>query len=80
MIRTTVMLPRDLHDQVHALARRRGVPVAVVLREAIQGAVDAAGKPRLEFIGSIDAPGVSAEESVTLDWLFPPDEEARAAV
>ncbi|MEW6583650.1 MAG: ribbon-helix-helix protein, CopG family [Actinomycetota bacterium] len=45
MRRTTVMLPDDLDARLRLEARRRGVPVAEVVREAVERHLPAAAAP-----------------------------------
>ena len=68
VIRTTVMLPEETHARLRRLARRRGVPLAAVIREALTRAAELE-RPTLSFIGAVSVEGVSAEETTRLDWL-----------
>jgi hypothetical protein len=55
MKRTTLFIAADLERELQALARRRGQPVAGLVREAIAQYVTAAresGRPRLGFVAS----------------------------
>jgi len=54
MIRTTVMLPEETHARLRRLARRRGIPLAALIRETLNAAAED-GKPRPpSFIGAVD--------------------------
>ena len=50
MIRTTVMLPEETHERLRRIARRHGVPLARVIRDALTQAVEAEPRPTLSFI------------------------------
>lgn len=54
MIRTTVMLPEETHAHLRRLARRRGVPLAALIRGALTDVVESEPPPRLSFIGAAD--------------------------
>jgi hypothetical protein len=51
MKRTTISLPDDLSAALEREARRRGVPVSQVAREAIEERLGRTEKRRLSFIG-----------------------------
>jgi hypothetical protein len=51
MIRTTVMLPEVTHERLRRIARRHGVPLAHVIREALVQAAEAEPRQTLSFIG-----------------------------
>jgi hypothetical protein len=51
MRRTTIMLPDDLDASLRLEARRRGVSIAELAREAIEAQLREAGPRRLSFIG-----------------------------
>ena len=64
MKRTTVMLPDDVEARLRLLARRRGVPLAEIVREAVVEYVADDPEPRsLSFIGVADgeAPNDASE-------------------
>ena len=42
MVKTSVYLPIDLREQLHLLAKRRRVPLAVVIRQALEAAAGSA--------------------------------------
>lgn len=50
MIRTTVMLPQETHERLRRIARRHGVPLARVIRDALTQAASAEPRPPLSFI------------------------------
>ena len=54
MLRTTVMLPEETHDRLRRLAKRRGVPLAVLIREALIDVADTATPKPPSFIGAVD--------------------------
>ena len=54
MIRTTVMLPEETHERLRRIARRHGVPLARVIRDALTQAVEAEPRPTLSFIAVAD--------------------------
>ena len=54
MIRTTVMLPEETHEGLRRIARRHGVPLARVIRDALTQAVEAEPRPTLSFIAVAD--------------------------
>ncbi|MCK4177420.1 ribbon-helix-helix domain-containing protein [Aciditerrimonas ferrireducens] len=65
MKRTTVLLPDDLDARVRLEARRRGVAVADVLREAVAQHVAASGPAgRLGFVAVGDGERADASERV----------------
>ena len=68
MIRTTVMLPEETHTRLRRIARRRGVPLARVIRDTLTQAADAE-RPTLSFIGVVSAD--TADAAATAD-TFPP--------
>ena len=54
MIRTTVMLPEETHERLRRIARRHGVPLARVIRDALIQAAEAEPRPALSFIAVED--------------------------
>lgn len=74
MIRTTVMLPEETHARLRRVARRRGVPLAVVVRDALTEVAESETHKTLSFIGSVSAdPGdfTAASTAETLPPLTP---------
>lgn len=57
MLRTTVMLPEETHSRLRRLARRRGVPLAALIREALTRAAESEDHPELTFIGAVSVEG-----------------------
>ena len=53
MIRTTVLLAAETHQRLRAIARRRGVPLARLIREALERASEEE-QPTLSFIAAVD--------------------------
>jgi predicted transcriptional regulator len=74
VIRTTVMLPEETHERLRRLAKRRGVPLATVIRDALNEVADAAKPKPPSFIGavSIDAGDFAASTAETLPPIPPP--------
>jgi hypothetical protein len=65
MKRTTVMLPDDVEARLRLEARRRGVPIAEVVREAVEQHLPAAEPGRrLSFFGIEDGGPADASERV----------------
>lgn len=48
------MLPADTHERLRGLARRRGVPLAQVIREALTDVANASPARSLSFVGAVD--------------------------
>jgi predicted transcriptional regulator len=69
MIRTTVMLEEETHGRLRRLARRRGIPLARLIREALTQVVAEERSRTPSFIGAATVEGVSAREGVADDWL-----------
>jgi hypothetical protein len=65
MKRTTVMFPDDVEARLRLEARRRGVPLAQIVREAVERDLPApeAGKP-LSFFGVGEGGPADASERV----------------
>jgi hypothetical protein len=62
MKRTTIMLPEELNDRLRYEARRRGVSLADVAREAISAYLPEPSADRpLGFIGLGDGPADTSE-------------------
>jgi len=78
MIRTTVMLPEETHERLRRLAKRRGVPLAALIREALNDFAEAAKPEPPSFIGavSIDAGDFAASTAETLPPITPPVSQA----
>lgn len=57
------MLSEETHERLRRLARRRGVPLAVVIREALTDVAQREDRATLSFIGAADVEGVSARET-----------------
>jgi hypothetical protein len=51
MRRTTIKLPDDVDARLRHEARRRGVPIAVVVREAVEAHLGIGGRRRLGAAG-----------------------------
>lgn len=64
MRRTTVMLPDDLDERIRLEARRRGVSVAQIAREALESYVAAVPQGPLSFFGIGDGSPPDASERV----------------
>lgn len=77
MIRTTVMLPQETHERLRRIARRTGVPLAQVIRDALMKAADAE-RPALSFIGVVsrDTDLDAASTANTFPPLSPPVSDA----
>lgn len=73
MIRTTVMLPEETHERLRRLARRRGVPLAALIREALNEVAEAERPKPPSFIGavSVDAGECAASTAETLPPITP---------
>jgi hypothetical protein len=72
MVRTTVMLPDETHARLRRIARRRGIPLAAVIREALMEAAGAESRPKLSFIGAVSVAAVSATDTVEEPIPIPP--------
>ena len=70
MIRTTVMLPEETHERLRRIARRHGVPLAHVIREALVQAAEAEARPTLSFI-AIDGDDAETSAAATAEALPP---------
>lgn len=68
MIRTTVMLSDETYERLRWIARRRGLPLAKVIREALTQAAEAE-RPTLSFIGALTGDALDAASTAE---LFPP--------
>lgn len=66
------MLPDETHERLRRLARRRGVPLAVVIREALTDVADSERPRRPSFIGAASVENVSAEETTEGVAPLPP--------
>lgn len=64
MKRTTIMLPDDVDARLRLEARRRGVSVARVAREAIERELPAQAEGRLSFFAVGDGSPIDASERV----------------
>jgi hypothetical protein len=67
MVRTTVTLPEELLKRLKRIAKERDVPMAVVIREALeekaaQESIAKAKRPKLSFIGAFDSSQTDASE------------------
>jgi predicted transcriptional regulator len=67
MDKTTIYLPRDLHDELKAMARRTGRPQAELIREAVESFVARQERPRPRIIGMVEKDMVGAAD--VEDWL-----------
>ncbi len=79
MIRTTVMLPDETHARLQRIARRRGVPLAGLIRGALTDVVESEARPTLSFIGVADVdPGDfdAASTAEVVPPIRPPVSEA----
>lgn len=68
------MLPDDTYDGLRRLARRRGVPLAQVIRQALTDEVRSAPEVTLSFIGAVDVETDfhAADSAGTLPPITPP--------
>lgn len=75
------MLPEDTHAGLRRIARRRGVPLAQVIRQALTDAVQSAPEVTLSFVGAVDVEtGFQAEDTATAPPpLSPPVSDATPA-
>ncbi len=69
VIRTTVMLPEETHTRLRRIARRRGVPLARVIRDALTRVAEVEAKPTLSFIA---VEGSETEMSAAATAEVPP--------
>jgi hypothetical protein len=67
--RTTVMLPEELDARLRTEARRRGVTVAELVREAVQARFGQARKRRLSFVAVGDG-GPPHDTSERIEELY----------
>lgn len=70
MIRTTVMLPEDTHRRLRHVARRRGVPLAAVIRHALTELAESESS-KLSFIGAVDVDPGDFSGASTAEMLPP---------
>jgi len=70
MIRTTVMLPEETHERLRRIARRHGVPLARVIRDALTQAAEAEPRPTLSFISV--AGGAPETSAAATAGVLPP--------
>jgi predicted transcriptional regulator len=78
MVRTTVMLPEETHERLRRLAKRRGVPLAALIRDALNEVAQAEKPKPPSFIGavSVDAGDLAASTAETLPPITPPVSQA----
>lgn len=70
MIRTTVMLPEKTHEHLGRIARRHGVPLAQVIRDALTQVAEADPRPALSFI-AVEGPDAETTAAATAGALPP---------
>ena len=69
MIRTTVMLPEETHERLRRIARRHGVPLARVIRDALTQAAEEP-RPTLSFI-AVEGSDPETSAAATAEALPP---------
>jgi metal-responsive CopG/Arc/MetJ family transcriptional regulator len=76
MTRTTVSLPDDLAAALAREARRRGVPVSRIVREALEERLQGRPGRRLSFVAlgrsKYTSTAEDAEEILAEEWAGPP--------
>ena len=67
------MLPEETHDRLRRLAKRRGVPLAALIRQALTDVADGAKPKPPSFIGAVDvdAGNFAASTAETLPPITP---------
>lgn len=66
-MRTTVALDADVDARLQALARERGVPLRVVINDALRAGVNAAGRHSSDVPYRLPSRRLSARPGVNLD-------------
>jgi len=81
MIRTTVMLPEETHERLRRIARRRGLPLAQVIRRALTDVAHSTPAVSLSFVGAVDVETDFDAEATTVGPppISPPASHANAA-